>query len=157
VSRGGEVATGSAAVGAMVRRGRIVTYGALLAVALVAFTGQEAWPLSSFSLFSEIRTGQSISWELVSVDGAGREHPVPLGRDLEVSRGATHLMPGFHARSRREQQARAEAWLRGSGVALSTVRAVRIYRVVHQVSTDGRAPGRVVLENLSAAVALGPS
>ena len=120
------------------RRARAVTYLALLVIAGVALTGHEAWPLSSFSLFSHVRSGRSVTMQLVAVDRTGREVPVHLRHAGQAARGASHLMPHLRLRPPAERSAEVCAWLRAAGIDPRTLRAARIYRVTRELRTDGR-------------------
>lgn len=129
-------------------RGRVVTYLALLVVMGVALTGQEAWPLSSFALFSRVRTGESVSVQVVALRRDGREELVDLGRRHSATRGATHLIPHLRAKPRAVQVAEVSSWMQEAGIDPSDVVAARIYRTVREVSRDG-TPGKVLRRRMT--------
>lgn len=126
--------------------GRVVTYVFLALIVAVAVTGTEAWPLSSFALFSKVRTGESVSTRMVAVDLAGTEHPMLLGSE-QSTRGSKQLAAHLGVRTHREQVAMVSDWMRSLGIEPSTIEFVRLYRVVRQVSTTDR-PGPVLREKL---------
>ena len=62
-------------------RGRLVTYGILGAMVLAVAFHVEAWPMTSFRLFSFVRTSTQSELVLYAVDGAGARTEVPIDRD----------------------------------------------------------------------------
>ena len=52
----------------------------LTAFVICGFTGIEAWPLSGFRLFSHLRTNRLTTYQTVSVDAAGEESLLVLGK-----------------------------------------------------------------------------
>jgi hypothetical protein len=106
-----------------------------LAVFLIAGVfGIEAWPLTGWRLFADARTARQASFEAFTVDGAGRERPIPFA-DLPVRfRGNVQVLKGYQNLSRSRQAAVCSVWadaVRARGV---DVRQVRIYRVEVDVS-----------------------
>ncbi|HEV8647932.1 MAG TPA: hypothetical protein VG276_00675 [Actinomycetes bacterium] len=125
-----------------------------VAVYLAAFVvcgllGLEAWPLTGWRLFADARQARQSGWQAVTVDGAGRETPVPF-RDLPAGfRGDVQVLKGFPDLSPGERAAVCLAWAdaveqRGGG----RVEAVRVYRtetdVSNRVGKRGAPPARTL-------------
>ncbi len=127
---------------------RVVTYSLLGALVLVAGLNAEIWPLSAFRLFSQLRTGESVTWEVATVTGDGHVTDVALPSASSESsarvRGAHHVLPRLGERPVPEQRRVLGSYLRAAGVATATVAAVRVYRVVRRTPTNGRGPGPVL-------------
>ena len=116
----------------------------LAAFVLAGVFGFEAWPLTGWRLFADARAARQVSWEAVTVDGAGRERPIPWN-DLPVRfRGNVQVLRGFENLRPAKQVAVCAAWADGVRARGGDVRAVRIYRVSTDVSRragDRAAPG----------------
>jgi hypothetical protein len=136
------VATGAEAVSPWTRR---FVWAFLAAFVIAGVFGIEAWPLTGWRLFADARTAEQTSLQAVTVDAAGREHPVPWN-DLPVRfRGNVQVLKGFPGLSPRQQVAVCAAWADGVRALGGDVRAVRIYRVTVDVSYragDRAAPGQ---------------
>ena len=118
-----------AAAAPPVRLARAVTYGLLAAMVGTVATGSELWPLSQFELFSGVRTGTSVTWQLVTVDGQGEETVVDLGGlppNLDL---VHHLLPGLRDQSLPDQQEAARRWLEAADTDDPATVAVRVYAV----------------------------
>jgi hypothetical protein len=116
---------------------------AFLAVFVIAGVfGLEAWPLTGWRLFADARTATQASWEAVTVDGAGRERPIPWG-DLPVRfRGNVQVLKGFQDLPAGRQAAVCAAWADAVRARGGDVRAVRVYRV--ETDASRRAGDRAV-------------
>lgn len=116
-------------------RARIVTYGLLAAMFGTVATGSELWPLSQFELFSYVRTGVNVSWQLVTVDERGDEAVVDLA-DVPPHLGLVHhLLPGLRKQPLPDQQESVRRWLAAVGADDSATVAVRVYAVRRTVPT----------------------
>jgi hypothetical protein len=118
-------------------------YAFLAAVAACGVLQVELWPLSGFLLFSQVRTGTHVTWELVAVDDAGAEarvDPAAMGRGF---RQTAHALPAIASGPARERQAACGAWLS----RLDDVRTVRAYRTVTAQDEPG-GPARLVRRDL---------
>jgi hypothetical protein len=110
-----------------------------VAVFLAAFVvcgvfGLEAWPLTGWRLFADARRPVQVSWQAVTVDRAGGETPVPF-RDLPAGfQGDVQVLKGFAALPVGRQAAVCGAWADAVRARGGQVEAVRIYRVVADVS-----------------------
>lgn len=127
-------------------RARVVTYGLVVVLAGAVWTQTEAWPVTSYRLFSAVRTGTSASLELVAVGADGEPRPVRVtGGAVAGTRHQYRELPGLPEAERRE---RVEAWLRVAGVDPATLVEVRLERVIRALDPEGgpsRVTGRVVI------------
>jgi len=125
------VETGAEPVAPWARR-FVSTFLALFVIA-GAF-GLEAWPLTGWRLFADARAARQVSWEAVTVDGAGRERPIPWN-DLPVRfRGNVQVLKGFQGLRPSRQAEVCAAWADAVRARGGDVRAVRVYRVETDVS-----------------------
>lgn len=102
----------------------------LTALVVCALAGFNAWPFSSWELFSRLRTDQQAGWQAVAIDRAGR------GRDYRIAslphgyQGFPFIMDDFSARSAADRDAICAVWLRGATEQFgSGTRLLRIYRL----------------------------
>ncbi len=88
---------------------RVFVYGFLGAVLITGLAGAEAWPLTGWKLFSQVRTDRQVGWEAVTVDAAGRERPVPFSDLPRGYRGGPHLFSAYRrfSTARTEESCRA--------------------------------------------------
>jgi len=124
-----------------------VTYALVGALLVVGALDQELWPLSAFRLFSGLRTGQEVGWEVVAVDQERHLRSVPLSSAPGL-RGSHHLLPTLRSRSPSARRRALARYIEGAGMAQRDLQAVRVYRVVRRTPTDGRGPGEVVTRRL---------
>lgn len=118
-------------------RARVVTYGAVVALAACAALSLEPWPLGSFRLFSEPRTGERSALVLVAVDGAGAAVPVRFTGDRRAVRSAQRQLPDLVELEPAERRRRVRAWLRLAGVDPGPIREVVLQRVRRRLDLDG--------------------
>ncbi|MDZ4825354.1 MAG: hypothetical protein SGJ13_02695, partial [Actinomycetota bacterium] len=107
-------------------------------VALFGFTGFEAWPLTSFRLFSVARDDTRTSWEARTVDAAGVE--TPLGQhELSLGYRLTEWpLSEFPSSSDATREDVCRGIARGARDAGREVVGVRVYRVRERVErVDG--------------------
>jgi hypothetical protein len=103
--------------------------------------GIEAWPLTGFKLFSQVRADGQPGWEAVSVDGSGEERLIDFASLGRAYRGGLGIMRGLPALPPDRRVATCQAWLAavrqrdGEGVA-----GVRIYQTVWTVPVPGGRP-----------------
>jgi hypothetical protein len=116
---------------------RPFVYGFLTVVLATSALGVEQWPFTGWRLFSQTRSGTLTGWQVVTVDGSGRESPIDfadLGRGF---RGATWRLADFPAMSAAERDAVCRAWADAVTAATgTTVTLVRAYRTRAPVPTD---------------------
>lgn len=115
-----------------------MTYGLLVVLAFGVVNTVEAWPITSYRLFSQIRTGRSVRQVLVAVDRDGTTRPVRLRGDVATT--TAHQFPTLKRLPPAEQRTKVEGWLRIAGIDPSTVRAVRLERVISELDPDGGPP-----------------
>lgn len=90
----------------------------------------EAWPLTSWHLFSRLRHDEQASWQAYAVDRRGREVHYPVASLRNGFRGFVFEMHTFATRSQAERNAICETWLAGARLSMPgrDVRVVRVYR-----------------------------
>jgi hypothetical protein len=103
--------------------------------------GIEAWPLTGFKLFSQVRADGQPGWEAMAVDGSGKERLIDFASLGRAFRGGLGIMRGLPAVPPDRRLATCRAWLGalqqrdGDGIA-----GVRIYRTVWAVPRRGGGP-----------------
>jgi hypothetical protein len=122
----------------------------LAAFAVCGLFGIEAWPLTGWRLFSQLRTDHQVSWRAFAVDGRGYEEAIRFEDLPRAYRNFPLVMRTFASLSPREQVAACRAWLAAARREMTVVGAVRIYRVdwylsYRRGSGDGPAPARKLL------------
>ena len=101
---------------------------------LCGVAGFEAWPLTGWRLFADARQARQPGFQAVTVDGAGRETPVPF-RDLPAGyHGDVQVLKGFAGLTAARQAAVCQAWASAVRERGREVAEVRIYRTVTDVS-----------------------
>ena len=108
-SDGYEVARSSAASASAPRYARPFVALFLATLAVCALATVNAWPFSSWELFSQLRTDQQTGWAAASIDPAGRERTIRVA-SLPLATGVRSATPGFR-RSAAERDAICAAWL----------------------------------------------
>ncbi|HUR22934.1 MAG TPA: hypothetical protein VMZ73_03575 [Acidimicrobiales bacterium] len=120
---------------------RVFVYGFLGLFFVTGLAGVEAWPLTGWKLFSRVRTDRQVGWEAVTVDGAGRERPVPFPALPRGYRGGPHLFSAY----RRFSPARVEESCRAIAEAVQERRGgvitLRVYLRVRRLRPLGSGPG----------------
>jgi len=129
----GSVREGTADGGRPRRAVRIAVYAFLVAIVLCGALEIEAWPLSAFRLFSTVRTGTQVRWELAAVDDAGLETPADVAAMGRGFRQSVHLLPTLAAASAAEQDQACEDWLEADRGA----RRMHVYRSVYVAEQPG--------------------
>jgi hypothetical protein len=101
----------------------------LAAFAVCGLLGIEAWPLTGWRLFSNLRTDHQVSWRAVAVDADGGETQIRFGDLPRGYRNFPLVMRTFASLPAKEQVAACRAWLAAARRELPEATAVRIYRV----------------------------
>jgi hypothetical protein len=117
----------------------------LTAVVLCPLAAVNAWPFSSWRLFSTLRTAHQVSWQAVAVDSGGREQEYSVAALPHGYRGFGRIMDGFSTRSVGSRNAICGAWLQGAVEQLGPgAKLVKIYRLDWVVipRQAGRAGGQ---------------
>ncbi|QAY64578.1 hypothetical protein ET495_16780 [Xylanimonas allomyrinae] len=109
------------------RRARYVTYGMLAVLAVAAVANLELWPLTSFRLFSDVRTGTGATYQLVAVAPDGTRTVVPTNRQLvaKLARAAPDAVA-----------AQVDAWLDDAGIAPDAVDVVALERYTWELDPE---------------------
>lgn len=135
-------------------RARVVTL-ALLAAIVGCFSAEaELWPMSSFRLFSGLRSAESSGTLLVAVAGDGSEHRIDVQKNPTAARSALHQVADLPHQTRSQQRGAVMAWLRIGAMDPSDFVAVRLYRVRVRNSTHEGAPPQVLSKRLEVEVPL---
>ena len=127
---------------------------AFVAVFLVAFVvcglaGIEAWPLTGWRLFSQLRTDHQVTWRAAAVAG-GDETPIRFADLPRAYRNFPLVMGTFASLDPDERAAACRAWLRAARRELPAASTVRIYRIdwylsYRHGSRDGPPPTPTLL------------
>ena len=121
---------------------RLFVGGFLALFALCGVVGIEAWPLTGWRLFSEVRRPTQVGWQAVTVDTAGGERAVPFERMPRGFSGALHVMGRLPSAPATEQRAVCRAWAAEvERLGAPAPAAVRVYRTVFSVR-DGSLRSR---------------
>ena len=110
---------------------RLALYGFLTVLLACGLFEIEAWPLSGFRLFSQVRTGTQVRWELTVVDETGAETPADLAAMGRGFRQSAHLLPHLAEAPAVEQAAACAGWFE----ALETAERLRVHRAVYRRSS----------------------
>ena len=114
---------------------RAVTYGLVLVLGFGVVQQIEAWPITSYRLFSQVRTDRSTSLELVAVGADGTRTLVrPSG---EVAATTAHQYRELRLLDPDRQQTQVHAWLDSADVDAEGQAAVRLERVTRRLDPDG--------------------
>jgi hypothetical protein len=123
---------------------------AFVGLFLVAFLGCgllgiEAWPLTGWRLFADVRTDHQEAYRVFAVDPDGREYRIPFGRLPSSYRGVVQVLNGLPDLRSSERDDVCDAWAEAVERAARPVEGVRVYRVAWELSErdDGRASGPI--------------
>lgn len=123
--------------------GRVVTYTVAVGLLVAAALDVEAWPITSFTLFSQPRTERSLKLELVAVDADGRGTAVSFADAAASVPNPAQQLQRLRTVDADERALRARALLGAAGVDPSTVERVELVRVVRLLDSDGGEPTEV--------------
>ncbi len=135
-------------------RGRIVSVALVGTLVVVGLAGAEAWPFSSFALFSTVRTGEIWSRRLAAVDPEGAEHAVDFWSDPVAARSARHELPELGALDAARRRSAVRTWLELGGLDPGRFVAVRVYRVRLALPTEEDAHAEELARQLVVEVPL---
>ena len=112
------------------RYARPFVVGFLATLVICAVAAVNAWPFSSWRLFSSLRTDRQTSWQAVAVDAGGRERDYPIAAMPHGYQGFRPMMNGFATRSSGGRNAVCDAWLRGATRRFGpSIALLRIYHL----------------------------
>lgn len=111
------------------RRARVVTLTIVGVITLGAVAEVEAWPVTAFRLFSQVRTDTSSSLQLVVVRPDGATSPLTLKPADDVVVITGHQYATLRDLPPARQRAKVDAWLALGGVDRADVATVRLDRV----------------------------
>jgi len=117
--------------------GRLVTYGLVAGLLLVAQLETEWWPVTSFRLFSQVRTDRSTALQLVAVDAGGGRTPVQLDDVTHRVGNVVQQLELLREDPPEVQRAKATAWLELVDLDPATVERVDLERVLRRLDPDG--------------------
>ncbi|KMM44344.1 hypothetical protein CWIS_16660 [Cellulomonas sp. A375-1] len=109
------------------RIARAVTWGTLGVVLLGAAAEIEAWPVTSFRLFSTVRTADGATTSLVAIRPDSSQVTVRLPDD-QVLATTSHQLVDLRHQSAHQQHAEAVAWLHVAGLDPDDYVAVAVDR-----------------------------
>lgn len=119
-------------------RGRFVTYGLIVLLIVGVATETEAWPITSWRLFSGLRTDLRISTTFTIVGRDGTEFPLRLPGDAMAA--TRHQFSTLARQDPAGQRAKVRAWLEAADVELDRVDHIRLERRRLRLDPDGAAP-----------------
>ncbi len=126
------------------RRVRLLAYGVTCGILLVftvaVVTDGEAWPITSFRLFSHVRTDTTASTTLVAVDDDGGEHPVRADADHVFVKRTTVRYATLRSVAPGRARVMVEAWLVSAGLDPADFESVELHRRTSRLHADGSPP-----------------
>ena len=113
---------------------RPFVWSLLLVLLVCGISGLEAWPLSGFRLFSQVRTPHVLSYRLGAVDRAGNERPLPFRALPAGYRGLSLDLDDAASASDADRAGLCRAIVEGARAARPGVSFVRVYAVERDLS-----------------------
>jgi len=96
--------------GAAPRGARWFVASFLTLFVVCGYFGIEAWPLTGWRLFSQLRTDRQVSWMATALDQSGNETPVPFSRLGYAYRGFPQVLQKFGRLAESKQLSICRAW-----------------------------------------------
>ena len=118
-----------AAVHRVSRSARLAVYAMLAAVLGCGLFEVEAWPLTGWKLFSEIRTDESFSWQIIGADGNGTEQRLGRTQLGDVQVLAQRTLDHWFDLGSADREAVCQVLLSAALADDADVVEVRLYRV----------------------------
>ena len=109
------------------RVARWVTCGTLVVILLGAAAEAEIWPITSFKLFSSVRTAGGVTSSLIAVDANNAEVPVPIPTP-EILATTSYQLERLAAEPESVQRDMARAWLELAGMDPDDYTTVALHR-----------------------------
>lgn len=120
--------------------GRIITYGLVIGLVVTTVAGIERWPVTSFRLFSTVRTDRSFVLELVATQPDGTRQKVPISASTKGSAGTAHQLAELRLAPSAEQRAKVTAWMNAADMDLDRFEVAVLERVERRLDPDGGPP-----------------
>lgn len=121
----------------------------LTALVACAVASVNAWPFSTWRLFSRLRTDRQTSWQATAVDTSGRERDYPIASLNHGYRGFGRIVNGFAKRSAVRRDSICATWLTKAtkrfGRSTQFVRLYHLDWLVSRRQGDRAAPPRRTL------------
>ena len=115
------------------RRARRLTWGTVAVLLVAAATHLELWPLTSYRLFSDVRTGSVTTIELVAVDAEGVRTPLRLDPRNPVVVTTGRQYADVRGAAPQRQREMVHAWLVAADVDPADVAAVVLEKAYLQM------------------------
>lgn len=112
-----------------------MTYPLLILLAFAVFQQVEAWPITSYRLFSKVRTDQSIALVLTVVHHNGETATLRLPGDTVTT--TRHQYRSLIGAKPAEQKTKVRVWLAAAKIDQRSVRSVRLERVIRRLDPSG--------------------
>jgi hypothetical protein len=127
---------------------RVFAYGFVALLLVFVFRDQEWWPLTSWHLFSHVRSDIARSYEVRSVGRDGSVRPLrfaglPNGAQLE-----NRLLPHIGTLPAARQRSTCDTWLKLAQQRGDDVVGLRIYAVQRKLPRGDGKPGALVAQQL---------
>lgn len=108
---------------------------------LGGLVGIEAWPITGWKLYSEIRHGERLDWQVLGVDGQGVEVAIPPDAFPPGYPGVNYFLRRFDWQSDAERRSACRALGEAARAREIYVARMRLYRVLSAVrpGTHGSA------------------
>ena len=116
------------------RGARVLVSALLVVMAVFGFGHFEAWPLTSFHLFSAERKPNETRWAATTVDHAGHETPLNQQRLSLGYRLAEWPLQAFPTSSHATRVAVCRGIAKGARAAGRDVASVRVYQVDESIA-----------------------
>lgn len=119
------------------RRARRVTYAAMAVLLMAALVQVDAWPVTAYRLFSNVRTADGVSLTLWAegLDGSRTDLRPPAGEVLGMT---THLYRQLEDADPAHARELVDAWLGLAGMRPDDVRQVVLERTTWRMDADTR-------------------
>jgi len=116
---------------------------------ICGYFGIEAWPLTGWRLFSQLRTDRQVSWMATALDQSGNETPVPFPKLGYAYRGFPQVLQRFGSLTESKQLSICRAWAKAtSDRTNSHFSIIRIYmtqwRLSKRVGMRAAPPGKTI-------------
>jgi hypothetical protein len=111
----------------------------LASFVLAGVLGIEAWPLTGWRLFADVRRPEQTAVRAYVVDPNGAERLLPFARLPQPYSGSTQVLNGLLRLPPNEREAVCAAWAAGARDIGLRVAGIRVYRLAWDVSLrEGR-------------------